>query len=246
MKLQPTPAPSYSLEDIHQLLLVLEKIKNLNLRPEQTDQITVLIEQITRLIGSASFPVQLATECQQQVEAILKSLNPEEVDRIDQEIGHPSIEVAVFTPEQLQQLLSVLEAIVELNLRPKQTKLIQLLSQQLKPMLTQGRSEILLKTEQALQIQAIVDSLTAEEQQSLQQILPPSETVYPLTMAELQDLVSIVRDLQTSQENPEIARVARTLLPDLEQLQAQGQPEVELQGVQAAQLQTILQQLMPG
>jgi hypothetical protein len=65
-------------------------------------------------------------------------------------------------------------------------------------------------------------------------------------MAELQELVSILRELQDFRESPEIAQVARALLPELEQLQAQGQPEVELHGIYAVQLQTILQELMPG
>ncbi len=246
IELQPTPAPTYSLEDIHQLLLVLEEIKNLSLRPEQTEPITVLIEQIARLIGSENFPVQLSGEYQQQVETLLQSLTPEEVDIIDQAIGQPPIDVAVFTQQELQQILTVLEAIANLNLKPQKNQLIQFLIQQLKPMLAEGRSEILLKTDQAREIEEIVNSLTDEEQERLQNAIPPSETVHTLTMAELQELVSILLELQDFGENPEIAQVARALLPELEQLQAQEQPEVELHGIYAVQLQTILQELMPG
>jgi hypothetical protein len=245
MELQPMPKPTYTLEEIHQLLLVLEQIQNLSLRPEQTEQMAGLIEQIARLMSSRSFPVPLSPELQEQVQSILESLTPDEVDRIDEAIGQPKIEVAILTHQQLQQVLSVLEGIASLNLRPQQTQLIQFLLQQLQPLLAEGRPEVLLKTGQALQIQAIVNSLTDEEQERIQEIMPSLEPVYRLTQAELQDFLSILRDLKDFPENPDIAQIAEALLPELEQLQAQGEPEIELHGIYAAQIQTILQQLMP-
>lgn len=245
MELQQMPNPTYTLEEIHQLLLVLEQIQHLSLRPEQTEQMAGLIEQIARLMSSRSFPVPLSPELQEQVQSVLESLTPDEIDRIDEAIGQPKIEVAILTLQQLQQVLSVLEGIKSLNLRPQQTQSIQFLIQQLQPLLADERPEVLLKTGQALQIQAIVNSLTDEEQERLQQIMSSLSPVYRLTQAELQDFLSILRDLKNFQENPEIAQIADALLPELEQLQAEGESEIELHGIYAAQIQTILQQLMP-
>ena len=245
MELQQTANPAYSLEDIHQLLLVLEHIKNLSLRPEQTEKISRLIQQLTSVMSSKSFPVQLSAERHEQVQTLLESLTPAEIDRIDREIGEPPIEVAVVTKEELQQVLSVFDEIVNLNLRPQQTESIQFLIQQLKALLAQGRSEILLKAGQALQIQAIANSLTADEQKRLQQMMPWVGEAYRLTQTELQELLTILRDLQQFPGNPDIAQMAGTLVPTLEELEAIGQPEAEIQGIHAAQLQRILKELMP-
>lgn len=246
MKIQPKNNQTYSLADIHQVLLVLEQIQKLSIRPTESESINKLIQEMTRLISAKHFPVQLAAKTYEQLRNILTSLTPAEIEQIDRAIGAPRIQIAVFSPQEIQQILLILEGIIELNLRPKENQAIQLLIQKLTPLLEIEKSEILLETELAWQIQAILDSLTPAEQKNLNQIMPqPALDSYLFTQAELQDLLSILRELQNFQQNPEIAQVAEALVPELEKLQAEGKAEVELHGMYAAQIQMIMEELMP-
>ncbi|MBD2545680.1 hypothetical protein [Planktothricoides raciborskii] len=246
MAFQPNPNQAYSLEDIHQVLLVIEQIQKLSLRPQKSELINTVIQQLTRLIGSKKFPVQVAAKTHEELRTLLESLTAAEMEQIDLAIGEPKIDVAVLTNQEIKQILLILEGIIALNLRPQQSQLIQFMIQQLQPLTGQEKPEILIKTAQALQIEAILNSLTAEEQKSLDKIIPqPESQPYFLTQAELNDLLSILRELQHFKQNPEIAQVAEALVPDLEKLQAQGEAEVELHGMYAAQIQMIMEELMP-
>lgn len=246
MKIQPKTNQTYSLADIHQVLLVLEQMQKLSIRPTESESINKLIQEMTRLISAKHFPVQLAAKTYEQLRNIFTSLTTAEIEQIDRAIGAPGIQVAVFTPQEIKQILLILEGIIQLNLRPQQNQTIQLMIQQLTPLLELEKSEILLENEAAWQIQAILDSLTPAEQKNLTQIMPqPALDSYLFTQAELQDLLSILRELQNFQQNPEIAQVAATLVPELEKLQAEGKAEVELHGMYAAQIQMIMEGLMP-
>jgi hypothetical protein len=168
------------------------------------------------------------------------------MERIDLAIGEPKIDVAVLTNQEIKQILLILEGIITLNLRPQQSQLIQFLIQQLQPLIGQEKPEVLIKSAQGLQIEAILNSLTAEEQKSLDKIIPqPESQPYFLTQAELNDLLSIIRELQHFKQNPDIAQVAEALVPELEKLQAQGEADIELNGMYAAQIQMIMEELMP-
>lgn len=246
MEVQPKTNQAYSLEDIHQVLLVLEQIQKLTIRPQESELINTLIQEMTRLISSKHFPVQIAEKTYNQLREILTSLTAAEMEDIDRAIGAPKIQVAVFTNQEIQQILFILEGIITLNLRPQESQSIQLLIKQLQPWSEIDKPEILVENEPASQIQAILNSLTPAEQQSLEKIMPlPASEPYFLTQTELQDLLSILRDLQNFQQNPEIAQVAEALVPELEKLQVQGEAEVELHGMYAAQIQMIMAELMP-
>lgn len=246
MKIQPKTNQTYSLADIHQVLLVLEQMQKLSIRPTESESINKLIQEMTRLISAKHFPVQLAAKTYEQLRSIFTSLTTAEIEQIDRAIGAPVIQVAVFTPQEIKQILLILEGIIQLNLRPQENQKIQLLIQQITPLLELEKSEIFLETEPAWQIQAILDSLTPAEQKILTEIMPqPALDSYFFTQAELQDLLSILRELQNFQQNPEIAQVAAALVPELEELQAEGKAEVELHGMYAAQIQMIMERLMP-
>ncbi len=246
MKVQPKNNQAYSLEDIHQVLLVLEQIQKLTIRPQQSELINTLIQEMTRLMGSKNFPVKINEKTYSQIGEILTSLTAGEMEQIDRAIGEPKIQVAVFTNQEIQQILLILDGILTLNLRPQESQAIQLLIQQLQPLSGVDKPEIFVENEPAWQIQAILNSLTPAEQKSLEKIMPlPAIEPYCLTQAELQDLVLILRELQNFQQNPKIAQVAEALVPELEKLQLQGEPEVELHGMYAAQIEMIMAELMP-
>jgi hypothetical protein len=246
MKVQPKNNQAYGLEDIHQVLLVLEQIQKLTIRPQKMELINTLIQEMTRLISSKHFPIKIAEKTYNQLREIFTSLTAAEMEEIDRAIGEPKIQVAVFTNQEIQQILLILEGMLKLNLRPQETQEIQLMIEQLQPLSEIDKPEIFVENEPAWQIQAILNSLTPAEQTSLEKIMPqPAIEPYFLTQAELQDLVSILRELQNFQQNPEIAQVASALVPELEKLQLQGEPEVELHGMYAAQIQMIMAELMP-
>ncbi len=246
MKVQPKNNQAYGLEDIHQVLLVLEQIQKLTIRPQKMELINTLIQEMTRLIGSKHFPIKIAEKTYNQLREIFTSLTAAEMEEIDRAIGEPKIQVAVFTNQEIQQILLILEGMLKLNLRPQETQAIQLMIEQLQPLSEIDKPEIFVENEPAWQIQAILNSLTPAEQTSLEKIMPqPAIEPYFLTQTELQDLLSILRELQNFQQNPEIAQVASALVPELEKLQLQGEPEVELHGMYAAQIQMIMEGLMP-
>jgi hypothetical protein len=246
MKVQPKTNQAYGLEDIHQVLLVLEHIQKLTIRPQQSELINTLIQEMTRLISSKHFPIKIAEKTYSQLRDILTSLTAAEMEQIDRAIGEPKIQVAVFTNQEMQQILLILEGMLTLNLRPQDSQAIRLLIEQLQPLSQVDKPEIFVENEPAWKIQAILNSLTPAEQTSLDRIMPqPAIEPYFLTQAELQDLLSILRELQNFQQNPEIAQVAEALVPELEKLQLQGEPKVELHGMYAAQIEMILDELMP-
>lgn len=246
MKVQPKTNQAYGLEDIHQVLLVLEQIQKLTIRPQQSELINRLIQEMTRLISSKNFPVQIAEKTHNHLKNLFTSLTAAEMEQIDGAIGEPKIQVAVFTKQEIQQILLILEGILTLNLRPQESQGIGLLIEQIQPLSEIEKTEIFVENESAWQIQAILNSLTPEEQRSLDRIMPQRAIdPYFLTQAELQDLVSILRELQNFQQNPAVAQVAEALVPELEKLQLQGEPEVELHGMYAAQIEMIMAELMP-
>lgn len=246
MKVQPKTNQAYGLEDIHQVLLVLEQIQKLTIRPQQGELIKTLIQEMTRLIGSKHFPVKISEKTYSQLRDILTSLTAAEMEEIDRAIGEPKIQVAVFTNQEIQQILLILEGMLTLNLRPQESQVIELLIKQLQPLSEIDKPEIFVENEPAWQIQAILNSLTPAEQTSLDRIMPqPAIEPYFLTQAEVQDLVSILRELQNFQQNPAISQVAEALVPELEKLQVQGEPEVEIHGIYAAQIEMIMAELMP-
>lgn len=239
--LQQGLAQRYTQEELQLLLSVLEQIQELRLRPRQTTEIQTLIRQLEQLQRQGSPQVELSPEQVEQVQDLLESLTEAEIERIDAALGEQSVEVAVFTQAQLQETLSILKAIQELGLRPQQSQLIQSLIFQLEELAATEAPEVLVPAEQARDIQGIIESLTPEEEERLNEVVDVPASDYRLTAAELADLISILQEVEKLDLTFEQNQQVQSLISEL--LALQGRGDIELSQSQVERVNSVLNSL---
>lgn len=241
--LQEGQAQRYSQEELQLLLSVLEQIQQLRLRPEQSREIQRLIRELEQLQVQGSPTVELSAQQVEQVQDLLESLTEEEIERIDAALGNQSVEIAVFTEAELQETILRLQGIQELRLRPQQSQLIQSLILELEELAATGEPEVLLPGDRAREIEIIINSLTAEEEERLNEVVDLPESNYSLTAAELADLISILQEVEkldlTSDQNRQLESLMREFL-DL-----QGQEDLEMSEAQVERINRLLNSLTP-
>jgi hypothetical protein len=239
--LQQGEAQQYTQEELRLLLSVLEQIQALQLRPQQDREIQALIRELEQLQTQGTSQVELSPQQVEQVQVLLESLTEEEIERLDAALGNQSVEVAVLSQAELQETLSILQGIQQLRLRPEQSQLIQLLINQLEELAEAGEPEVLLTGEQAKAIQEIVESLTAEEQERLNEVVDLPDSDYRLTAAELADLISILQEVKkldlTSEQNRQVESLTREFVA------LQGQGDIELSESQVERVNNLLNSL---
>lgn len=249
----------YTQEELQLLLSVLEQIQALRLRPQQTREIDTLIRELKQLQAQGSDPVEISSRQLEQVQALLESLTEAEIQRIDAALGRESVEVAVLSQAELQNTISVLKGIQQLRLRPQQSQLIQSLISELEQLAATRPAEVLIAGERAREIQAIIDSLTPEEEERLNQVIQPPASDYRLTASELADLISILQAVEKLDLTAEQRQQTQGLISELQALQGQGAIELSLSQVerinnllnsltsqQLTQLESSLPNLPPG
>lgn len=241
MNIQHKSVLAYEQEELQQILLVVRQIQELGLRPQQGDRIQSLIPELEALLARQEGTVQLSPQQDQQLGEILASLSPEDIERIDSTLGQPSVEVAILTPAELQELLLLLKAIQQLGIRPQQTEQVQSFIAELEAISAAGLPEAIIPAPMAREMQALADELTLEEKQQLEGQLVNGPT--RLTATQLQELVAMLREVEKLGLSPLQTISARSLIRDLEPLQAQGQSEIDLQETQAEQVFALLESL---
>lgn len=239
--LQQGTAQQYTQEELQLLLSVLEQIQQLRLRPQQTTELQTLIRQLKQLQTQGTARVELSPQQVEQVQALLESLTEAEIAQIDAALGNQRVEVAVFTQAQLQETLLILQGIQQLQLRPEQSQLIQSLIIELEELGATGEPEVLLPADRAREIEGILQSLTPEEEERLKEVvdLPPAN--YPLTAAELADLISIFQQVEKLDLTAEQTQQVKSLIRELQALQAQG--DIELSEAQIERVNSLLNSL---
>lgn len=150
-----------------------------------------------------------------------------------------------LTQAELQELLLLLQAIQQADLRPNESGQIQTLIAELESLQTQGQAEVEISARQAQQIQTLLESLTDEELEQLTQLLPVSPAGVFLTQGELQELLALLEGIQQLRLRPQQSQDIETLIAELRQLEMSGQPQVELSTEQAQQVQTLIESLTP-
>lgn len=239
---QPEPATTYTRQELQQIVLVLREIQRQRLRPQQTQQIDSLIRELEQLIAQGQPQVVLSPQQGRQLQAILTSLSREEIDKIQESLDLPEVEVGIFSQGQIRNVLSILRGIQQLGLRPRQTREIQALIRDLEQLQAQGEPQVILSPEQTEQLRNVLDSLTPDELARIEEEVGVQlETGNRLSQAELQQLLSFLRSLQRlrPQQSGEIGALIR----QLEQLQAQGEAVVVLSPQQTAQVQALIASL---
>ncbi|HIK12295.1 MAG TPA: hypothetical protein IGS52_18890 [Oscillatoriaceae cyanobacterium M33_DOE_052] len=238
----------YTREQLSQLLLVLREIDNLRLRREQTEEIQALIKDLEQLQARGRAEVQLSPPQTEQIAKLLESLTPEEIQRIDQALQQPQVQVALLSQQELQDLLSLFRQIQEQQLRPRQTEEIQSLIEYLERLQAEKpEGEVILSTDRAEEIQRIVDSLTPAERESLgdsrESLLGIPKRLNP---EQMEQLLLVMREIQKLDLNQAQNQQVTSIIADLEQLQSRGDAEVELTTAQLDQIDNLVQSLTPA
>ena len=242
MNIQHKSVLAYDREELQQVLLVLRQIQQLGLRPQQSDRIQSLIPELEALLARQEATVQLSPHKDRELGAVLASLSPEDIESIDSTLGQPSVEVAVMTPAELQELLSLLRAIQQLGIRPQQNERLQSFIVELETLSAAGLPEAMITASMAREVQALADSLTPEEKQQLE---GQASGPIPLTASQLQELLATLQEVENLGLSPLQTLSARSLIQELEPLQAQAQPAIELSETQAQQVFALLESLSP-
>ena len=246
LALQQQQAILYTQEELEQLILALEAIEKLGIRPRQEREIKSLIRDLERLQVQGGEEVELSREQNEFLASLFESLSPEEIASIDEELGSPQVEVAILTRSELEKVLSLLRGIQEQRLRPREFREIQSLILELEQLEAQEGSEIIISTEQAEFIFDLEDSLTPEEIEQLgvdqiASIAIPSR----LSQQDLQDLLLVLQEMQKLGLDREQDQQIASVIGDVEKLQAQGADRVELSEEQRETIGNLVGSLTP-
>lgn len=232
----------FSQEEVQRLLLILGGIQQLGLRPEQSDRIDRLIDELETLQASGQPQVILPPEQTQQVTALLASLTPAELAQIEDAVGVPlTVGNRQVTQEGLEDLLSLLQAVQRLNLRPQQRTELATLIRDLERLQAEGDAVVELSEAQAEQIQSLIGSLSVEELARLEREVPGLPTPRKFTQQEVSELLDILRSARDLEDlTGQQARQVQQLIEVLEVQQATGEPEVILSGQQVQTLDRLI------
>lgn len=236
----------YTQEELEQLVLVLEAIQKLGIRPRQEREIQSLIRDLERLQVQGGAEVELSAGQNEFLASLFESLSPEEIASIDEELGDRQVEVAILTRSELQEALALLRGIQEERLRPREFREIQALILELEELEAQERPEVILSNEQAKFIFDLRDSLTSEERERLGLAeIGSIEIPSRLSQQDLQDLLLVLQEMQKLGLGGEQDRQIASLIGDVEQLQARGADEVELTEEQRDAIGSLIGSLTP-
>ena len=235
----------YTQEELEQLVLVLEAIQKLGIRPRQEREIEFLIRDLERLQVQGGAEIELSPEQNELLASLFESLTPEEIASIDEELGDRQVEVAILTRSELQEALSLLRGIQEQRLRRREFREIQALIIELEKLEAQEEPEVILSNEQAKFIFDLRDSLTPEERERLGFEIGSIEIPSRLSQQDLQDLLLVLQEMQKLGLGREQDRQIASLIGDVEQLQARGADEVELTEEQRDTIGNLIGSLTP-
>lgn len=232
---------AYSREELEQIILVLGQIQKLGLKPEQNNKIQSLIPELEALLTQQEATIQLSPGRGQQLADILASLSPEDIKHIDRMLGQPSVEMAILTLQELQDLLSLLKGIQKSGIRSQQKDLVQSFIAELEAISAVGLQEAMIPAPIAREMQFLIDGLSAEERQQLEGQLAKGPT--RLTAIQLEELLAMLRKVENLRLSPLQTVSARSLIRELEPLQSQAQSGIELEESQAEQVFALLESL---
>ena len=151
-----------------------------------------------------------------------------------------------YSQEELQLLLSVIEQIQQLRLRPQQSREISRLIRELEQLQSQGSARVELSAQQVEQVQVLLESLTEAEIDRIDAALGnQSVEVAVLTQAKLEKTLLTLQGIQELRLRPQQSQIIQSLILELEELAATGEPEVLLAADRFEEIETIIDSLTP-
>ncbi|MCT7984672.1 hypothetical protein NG796_15345 [Laspinema sp. A4] len=219
----------FTQPEISEILLILGAIQQLRLRPQQSQEISTLIQDLEEIQAQGQPQAILSPQQTQLVLSLIESLTPQERAQIQSAVGVDLAQGTRLDRATVQEFISFLRVIQRLNLRPQQRQEIQSLVEELAELEAQGELVVILSPERSQQLQNLIASLSEEE---LAQIEQNSDSQKPtprkFTPEEVTELLAVLETTREQDLTPEQLRQVNELTEILQRRQAETDGDIIL------------------
>lgn len=234
----------FTQQEISEILLILGGIQQLRLRPQQTQEISRLIQDLEAIQAQGQPQAILSPEQTQLVLSLIESLTPQERAQIQSAVGVELAQGTRLDRATVQELISFVSIIQRLNLRPQQRQEIQSLIQELEALEAQGDLVVILSPERAEQLQQLIGSLSEQELAQIEQNIDSQRpTARSFTREEVAELLIVLETAREQNLNPEQLRQVNELTEILQRRQAETDGDIILPAAEAQILLSFLDSL---
>ncbi|MCT7967976.1 hypothetical protein NG799_16820 [Laspinema sp. D1] len=234
----------FTQQEISEILLILSGIQQLRLRPQQTQEISRLIQDLEAIQAQGQPQAILSPEQTQLVLSLIESLTQEERAEIQSAVGVELARGTRLDRATVQELLSFLRVIQRLNLRPQQRQEIQSLVQELEALEAEGELVVILSPERAEQLQNLIGSLSEEELAQIEQnIDSEGPTPRRFTPEEVAELLVVLEAAREQELTPEQLQQVNELTEILQRRQAETDGDIILPSAEVQILLSFLDSL---
>lgn len=219
----------FTQQEISDILLILGGIQQLRLRPQQTQEIARLIQDLETIQTQGQPQAILSPQQTQLVLSLIESLTQEERAQIQSAVGVDLAQGTRLDRATVQEFISFIRVIQRLNLRPQQREEIRSLVQELEALEAQGELVVILSPERSQQLQNLIGSLSEEElaqiEQNIDSEMPTPRRFTPEEVAELLVVFEAARDQDLT---PEQLQQVNQLTEILQRRQAETDGDIIL------------------
>ncbi|MCT7994450.1 hypothetical protein [Laspinema olomoucense] len=234
----------FTQQEISEILLILGGIQQLRLRPQQTDDISRLIQDLEEIQAQGQPQAILSPEQTQLVLSVIESLTEQERAQIQSAVGVDLAQGTRLDRATVQEFISFLRIIQRLNLRPQQREEIQSLVEELQALEAQGELVVVLSPERSQQLQNLIGSLSEEEvaqiEENIDSQLPTPRRFTPEEVAELLVVLETAREEDLT---PEQLQQVNELTEILQRRQAETDGDIILPAAEVEILLSFLDSL---
>lgn len=219
----------FTQQEISEILLILRGIQQLRLRPQQTQEISRLIQDLEAIQAQGQPQAILSPEQTQLVLSVIESLTQQERAQIQSEIEVDLAQGTRLDRATVQEFISFLRVIQRLNLRPQQRQEIQSLVQELEALEAQGELVVILSPERSQQLQNLIGSLSEEELAQIEQNIDSQRpTPRRFTPEEVAELLVVLETAREEDLTPEQLRQVNELTEILQRRQSETDGDIIL------------------
>ncbi|MCT7954808.1 hypothetical protein NG795_06005 [Laspinema sp. D3] len=234
----------FTQQEISEILLILNGIQQLRLRPQQTQEISRLIQDLEAIQAQGQPQAILSPEQTQLVLSLIESLTQEERAQIQSAVGVELARGTRLDRATVQELISFLRVIQRLNLRPQQRQEIQSLVEELQALEAQGELVVILSPQRAEQLQNLIGSLSEEELAQIEQnIDSQGPTPRRFTPEEVAELLVVLEAAREQDLTPEQLQQVNELTEILQRRQAETDGDIILPSAEVQILLSFLDSL---
>ncbi len=220
----------FTQEEISEILLILRGIQQARLRPQQTQEISVLIQELEQIQAQGQPQAILSPQQTQLVLTVIESLTQQERAQIQSAVGVQLAQGTRLDRATVQEFVSFLGIIQRLNIRSQQRQEIQGLIQELENLQAKGDLVVVLSPERSQQLQNLIESLSEEELAQIEQNIDSSTQLTPrsFTPEEVAELLIVLDSAREQNLTPEQLRQVEELTEILQRRQAETEGDIIL------------------